>query len=113
MIWPIQFAESSNDLTQLYNSIEASNVKIKNFLEKNKISSDEVSLSTPDITGKSAQQYGNAKEEVRYTVQQTVTVCSKNIQLVQRVMKFLPELAYYVRKWHYNKRDLNGYQSNS
>lgn len=34
VIWPIQFTESSNDLAQLYNSIEASNVKIKNFLEK-------------------------------------------------------------------------------
>ena len=92
VIWPIQFTESSNDLTQLYSSIETSNSKIKSFLEKNKINSDEISLSSPIITDKSAQQYGNAKAEFRYTAQQTVTVYSKNIQLVQSVMKSLPEL---------------------
>ena len=58
VIWPIQFTESSNDLTQLYSSIEASNSKIKGFLEKNKIQSDEISISAPQITDKSAQQYG-------------------------------------------------------
>ncbi|WP_428353094.1 SIMPL domain-containing protein [Methyloprofundus sp.] len=92
VIWPIQFTESSNDLTQLYSSIEASNSKIKNFLEKNKIRSDEISISAPQITDKSAQQYGNAKAEFRYTAQQTVTVYSENIQIVQDVMRLLPEL---------------------
>ena len=92
VIWPIQFTESSNDLAQLYSSIEASNLKIKSFLEKNKINSNEISISTPQITDKSAQQYGNAKAEFRYTAQQTVTVYSKNIQIVQGVMKLLPEL---------------------
>lgn len=92
VIWPIQFTESSNDLAQLYRSIEASNLKIKNFLEKNKIDSKEISFSSPNITDKSAQQYGNAKAEFRYTGQQTVTVYSKNIQGVRDVMKSLPEL---------------------
>ena len=92
VIWPIQFTESSNDLAQLYSSIEASNLKIKSFLEKNKINSNEISISAPQITDKSAQQYGNAKAEFRYTAQQTVTVYSKNIQIVQGVMKLLPEL---------------------
>ena len=92
VIWPIQFTESSNDLTRLYSSIESSNLKIKSFLEKNNINSDEVTLSAPDITDKSAQQYGNAKAEFRYTALQTVTVYSKDIKLVQNVMKLLPEL---------------------
>ncbi|GFO76088.1 uncharacterized protein BPLS_P3677 [Bathymodiolus platifrons methanotrophic gill symbiont] len=92
VIWPIQFTESSNDLAQLYSSIEASNSKIKGFLEKNKINPDEISISAPNITDKSARQYGNAKAEYRYTAQQTVTVYSKNIPRVQNVMKLLPEL---------------------
>ena len=35
---------------------------------------------------------GNAKAEFRYTAQQTVTVYSKNIQIVQDVMRLLPKL---------------------
>lgn len=92
VIWPIQFTESSNDLAQLYSSIETSNLKIKSFLEKNKINSNEISISAPHITDRSAQQYGNAKAEFRYTAQQVVIVYSKNIQIVRSVMKLLPEL---------------------
>ncbi|MCK5356282.1 MAG: SIMPL domain-containing protein, partial [Methyloprofundus sp.] len=92
VIWPIQFTESNNDLALLYRSIEMSNLKIKTFLEKNKIDSQAISFTSPNITDKSAQQYGNAKAEFRYTGQQTVTVYSKNVQTVRNVMKSLPEL---------------------
>ena len=35
VIWPIQFTEANNDLEALYNSIEASTLKIRNFLLRN------------------------------------------------------------------------------
>lgn len=93
VIWPIQFTEASNDLEKLYSSIEVSTSKIKAFLEKNGISSTEISFSSPSITDKSAQQYGgNAKAEFRYTALQNVTVYSKNIKGVQAVMSKLSEL---------------------
>jgi len=34
VIWPIQFTEASNDLENLYLSLESSTSKIKKFLEK-------------------------------------------------------------------------------
>ena len=92
VIWPIQFTVTSNELTQLYQSIETHSLKIKGFLEKQGISVSEISLAAPVITDKSAQQYGNAKAEFRYTALQTVTVYSKNINNVRDVMKLLPEL---------------------
>lgn len=92
VIWPIQFTTTSNNLSQLYLSIEASNAKIQAFLEKYQINKQEISFSAPDITDKSAQQYGNTRAEFRYTALQTVTVYSKNIQRVQGVMKSLSEL---------------------
>ena len=92
VIWPIQFTVTSNELTQLYQSIETHSLKIKGFLEKQGISASEISLAAPVITDKSAQQYGNAKAEFRYTALQTVTVYSKNINNVRSVMKLLPEL---------------------
>lgn len=93
VIWPIQFTEASNELESLYGSMEASTLKIKAFLEKNGIKSDEITFASPAITDKSAQQYGsNAKAEFRYTASQTVTVYSKNIKAVRSVMSSLSEL---------------------
>ena len=79
VIWPIQFTEAGNDLEALYNSIESSTVKIKNFLEKKGISPEEITVASPAITDKSAQQYAaNTKAEFRYTAIQTVTVYKKH-----------------------------------
>ena len=93
VIWPIQFTEAGNNLEGLYKSIEQSTGKIKTFLEKNGIVAEEITFTTPSITDKSAQQYGNqAKPEFRYTAMQTVTVYSKNIRSVKNVMGSLSEL---------------------
>jgi hypothetical protein len=56
------------------------------FAKFGQVNSAEISLSTPDITDKSAQQYGNAKAEFRYTAQQTVTVYSKNINYLALIV---------------------------
>ena len=90
VIWPIQFTETSNDLTELYNSIESSTSEIEKFLKSNGVAKNEISYSTPSITDKSAQQHGNSsKAEFRYTAQQTVTVHSKNIKGVRELMSSL------------------------
>jgi hypothetical protein len=59
----------------------------------NGLDASEISLSSPAITDKSAQQYGNnAKAEFRYSAQQTVTVYSTKIGAVREVMGKLAEL---------------------
>lgn len=93
VIWPIQFTEASNDLEELYGAIDATTAKIRGFLERSEIGAQEISVSPPAITDKSAQQYGaNAKPEFRYTALQTVTVYSKNIARVRGVMSLLSDL---------------------
>lgn len=93
VIWPIKFTAASNDLESLYDSIEQSTSKIVTFLGKNSISSDEITLSSPAITDKSAQQYGgDGRAEFRYSAFQTVTVYSKNIDTVRNVMSSLSQL---------------------
>ena len=93
VIWPIQFTEASNDLSELYNSIEKSTLEIKKFLETKGVESSEISFAAPAITDKSAQQYGsNLKAEFRYTALQTVTVYSKNVLGIRKLMSELSEL---------------------
>ncbi len=93
VIWPIQFVEADNDLGRLYGSIESSNERIRAFLEQRGISAEEITVSQPSITDKSAQMYGgNSAPEFRYSATQTVTVYSTQIDLVRKVMNQLPEL---------------------
>lgn len=93
VIWPIQFAVAGNDLTHLYNAIDAQTEKIRGFLERNGIEKNEITLASPAITDKSAQRYGNdARAEFRYTALQTVTVYSKNIDKVRDIKGALSEL---------------------
>lgn len=93
VIWPIQFTIADNDLEALYGSIESTTLRIMGFLEEKGISVNEISISSPAITDKSAQQYGgNSKSEFRYSAIQTVTVYSNNIDAVRSVMEELSKL---------------------
>lgn len=93
VIWPIQFSAANTDLEGLYDSIENSTYKITLFLEKQGIKLPEITISSPAITDKSAQQYGrNEPSQFRYTAVQTVTVYSKNIDAVRSVMSNLSQL---------------------
>lgn len=93
VIWPISFAQASNALPSLYIGVETNSNLIKAFLLKNGIGESEITFSTPAITDKSAQQYGNNDNaQFRYTASQTVTVYSKNIKAVRDVMSRLSEL---------------------
>jgi len=93
VIWPIQFSVTANELDSLYKSIQQNTAQIKTFLASNGISPQEITLTPPAITDKSANQYGNsAKPEFRYTAVQSVTVYSSNIATVRSVMSSLSEL---------------------
>ena len=93
VIWPIQFTEASKELGALYVALDASTGKIKTFLQANGIAAEDITVSAPAITDKSAQQYGNnGAAAFRYAAQQTVTVYSKQIAAVREVMSKLSEL---------------------
>ncbi len=93
IIWPIQFTGADNDLANLYTSIEASTSKIIQYLKENGVTSSEITSSPPAITDKSAQQWNNnTNADFRYTAVQTVTVYSKNIDTVRKVMNSMSEL---------------------
>lgn len=93
VIWPIQFTEAGNDLNKLYSDLDTSTEKIRSFLNNSGIAAEEVSVSSPAITDKSAQQYGNNdRAQFRYTASQIVTVYSEKIAPVRKVMSSLSEL---------------------
>ncbi len=93
VIWPIKFNVASNDLTALYESIDTQTAQIKSFLTDHGIEESEISVSTPGITDKSAQQYGNNQAApFRFTANLTVTVYSNAIERTRGVMSGLSDL---------------------
>ena len=93
VIWPIQFTVANNDLGSLYTSLDEQSEKISAFLLHSGILAEEITLDSPSITDKSAQQYGNnSRAEFRYTALQAVTVYSENIAAVRKVMSSLSRL---------------------
>jgi hypothetical protein len=93
VLWPIEFTSAGNDLSQLYDVVEKNSAKIQAFLIERGINADEISASSPVITDKSAQQYGNGvRAEFRYLAQQKLTVYSEQIDRVRGMMGQLSEL---------------------
>jgi hypothetical protein len=93
VIWPIQFTEASNDLTALYDGLQKTTGKITEYLKSSGIDAAEITVSTPLITDRSAQNWGdNAGVQFRYVANQTVTVYSTEVAKVQAAMGGLVEL---------------------
>ena len=92
-IWPIRFTEVSNDLSELYGSLESKNDKVNNFLRQQGFKVDEISVSVPAIQDRQAQ--GFSEEQVRngrYAGSSTLTVYSTDIEMVRKAMNNLAQL---------------------
>jgi hypothetical protein len=88
-----EFTAASNDLTEIYEKLEADAAEIKTFLSSHGIPADEISVSTPAIVDKLAQQYGNQGQmSFRYFAQETVSVYSSQVETVRAAISDLTRL---------------------
>ncbi|QCZ92795.1 SIMPL domain-containing protein [Salinimonas iocasae] len=93
VIWPLQFTVAANDVSELYKTIETQSAQINAFLLAAGVQENEVSIGKPAITDKLANQYGgNANVQFRYTATQTVTVYSKRVEQVRKLMSSSSQL---------------------
>lgn len=93
VIWPVAFAVTGNDLGAVYHELDATSQRVRTFLEQAGIASDEITLTTPTLTDKLAQAWGDApRAELRYVATRTVTVHSAQVDTVRAAMGGLLEL---------------------
>ena len=83
--WPIVSKEIGNDLPGLYDRIGATQAKIKAFLIKGGVKEEEISLNAPQVVDLTAREYETNKA-YRYIVTSVVTVTSKNVDLVRKLI---------------------------
>ena len=84
--WPIVSKEVGNDLPGLYDRIGATQSKIKAFLIKGGIKEDEISTGAPQVADLTAREYDSGNRAYRYIVTSVITVTSKNVDLVRKLM---------------------------
>ena len=90
--WPIVSKEQGDDLPELYNRIAMKQQKIKQFLIKSGIQSNEISINPPEITDAKADQYASTKKEFRYYATLVITVTSRKVDLVRSIIARQGEL---------------------
>ena len=92
-IWPIKFSVADKELASLFSKIQRNNSLIIRFLKTHGFKDPEISISAPAITDKQAQGYADPnKIKFRYSGSSTITVYTKNVELVRGTMKNLVEL---------------------
>jgi len=91
-VWPIRFTAASNDLTDLYATMEGNTKLITSYLQDSGFGAAEITTASPVVTDKFAQAYGGQKISIRYTALQVITVYSNKIDAVRSSQGNLAEL---------------------
>ena len=91
--WPLKFKELGNDPAELYDLIAGDTRKIVDFLKANGISDEEISQAPPVMIDQQANMsYSNEQVRYRYKANCVVTVVSRNVDLVRKLVSKQAEL---------------------
>ena len=74
--WPIVCKELGDYLPTLYNNINSTNTAIIDFLKKNGISENEISINPPKVIDINSNIYSNNTRGYRYNITSVITVTS-------------------------------------
>ena len=92
VIWPLMYKDIGNDPSLLYANMEQKNKVIVKFLESNGIAKEEISIAPPEVIDMQAERYGNRDIAYRYNATSVITVTSKNVDKVRKLMSEQAEL---------------------
>jgi len=91
--WPLKFKELGNDPAELYERIAKDNNIIVEFLKAGGLTDDEISLAPPTLVDQQANMsYSSETVRYRYKANCVVTVVSKNVDLIRKLVNKQPEL---------------------
>ena len=85
--WPLKFKELGNDPAELYDRIENNTQTVVSFLKANGLSDNEISIAPPAMVDQQANMsYSSEQVRYRYKANCVVTVVSKNVDLVRKIV---------------------------
>ncbi len=89
VVWRINYNEKSNDLSDVRNTINRNNNIIVKMLRDAGFSEDEIKVSTASYDDRYTWSNNVSQITFRYAVHQTVTVFTKNLDLVRKLQQTL------------------------
>ncbi|MEG1580778.1 MAG: SIMPL domain-containing protein [Bacteroidaceae bacterium] len=94
VIWPLIYKTVGNDPSAIYTHISTVNARILNYLKRNGITNDEISIGAPQIIDIKADRYASASEKQtdRYNVSSIITVSTNKVDAVRGMMARMGEL---------------------
>lgn len=90
--WPLAYNVLGNNLPELYDDMQTNNKLIINFLKKNGIKNEEISISAPNVVDNDADRYNSNKQIYRYNGTSIITVTSEQVNLVRKLINEQTEL---------------------
>ena len=84
--WGISTNEMGNDLPSLYESINLKTGKIKAFLKQNGIEESEITVNPPTVNDLESNQWSENRKNFRYIINTTLTVSTKQVDLVNKAI---------------------------
>ena len=92
VIWPLMYKDLGNDPAALYTNMATKNKAIVEFLKLNGITEAEISIAPPEIIDMQAERYNTNPPPYRYNATSVITVISKNVDKVRKLMSEQGEL---------------------
>lgn len=91
-IWPLQIVVAGTELEPLLSRLENQGEQVRAFLTLRGFTDDEISVSSPSVSDRLAQGYGDQNVKLRYSGSQIITVFTANIEAVRAAGDDLLEL---------------------
>lgn len=90
--WPLTYVIAGNDLTGLYDKMQADNATIIKFLTDNGITNDEITVNPPDVVNADENNYSSTQAKFQYNFRVNITVSSKKVAKVRELIQRQSEL---------------------
>lgn len=87
VIWPITFRELGNDLPALNATLEKRAKRIVAFLTEGGVPASAIQITSPQVEDAVANNYGGQTRPYRYSLMQTVTVNTNDVEAVRALIK--------------------------
>lgn len=90
--WPLIFKELGDNPAELYARISDKNREITGFLKTNGVNESEITVNAPEIIDMAAERYSSNQSPYRYNVTSVITVTSKRVDQIRKLMERQGEL---------------------
>lgn len=85
VIWPVSFREMGNDLSQVYDQLEAKQNMVLKYLKDGGLTNEEITIAAPKLRDNLADNYGSQRPPFRYMITQVLTISSDKVDVVRKL----------------------------